>query len=207
MNCVPIMRTSRTTLPNSRAGFATRSSMASPNRLKQALESRTACAPRPPDKRLFSSCLRGAARRAALPATDRRRNSMVCCQSDSYVFGAVATPPPDPHTEESTMQDAIIVPPTHDDAARTHPAVSRRVLRAEDLQPLEAGIGATLCAYAHRQRTLPDASGPGAGWQVVLRTRVDEANWPTRVADAMPRFVQTVQHWQGETRLTPLPRR
>ena len=50
---------------------------------------------------------------------------MVCCQWTA-MCSAPSMPPPDPHTEESTMQDAIIVHSTHDDARTTHPAVSRR---------------------------------------------------------------------------------
>ena len=47
----------------------------------------------------------------------------------------------------------------------------------------------------------PDASDFGEGWQWFSVQGVAEANRPARVAAAMPRFVQTVRHWQHETGL------
>lgn len=99
------------------------------------------------------------------------------------------------------MQDSIIVhqpatPPTQL-ILLFHGVGSR----AEDLQPLGQVLGrhfVDACIVSVRS---PDASDLGAGWQWFSVRGVDEANRPARVADAMPRFVQTVQHWQGETRL------
>lgn len=99
------------------------------------------------------------------------------------------------------MQDSIIV---HQPA--TTPAQLILLFhgvgsRAEDLQPLGQALGrhfTNACIVSVRS---PDASDLGAGWQWFSVRGVDEANRAARVADAMPRFVQTVQHWQGETRL------
>lgn len=73
--------------------------------------------------------------------------------------------------------------------------------RAEDLQPLGQALGRHFAdAFIVSVRS-PDASDLGAGWQWFSVRGVDEANRVTRVADTMPRFVQTVQYWQGKTRL------
>ncbi len=96
------------------------------------------------------------------------------------------------------MQDSIIVhqPTTAPDQLILlfHGVGSR----AEDLLPLGQALGrhfAHACIVSVRS---PDASDLGTGWQWFSVRGVDEANRATRVADAMPRFVQTVQHWQGE---------
>jgi len=44
----------------------------------------------------------------------------------------------------------------------------------------------------------PDASDFGQGWQWFSVQGVTEDNRPARVAAAMPRFVQSVRHWQRE---------
>ena len=99
------------------------------------------------------------------------------------------------------MQDAIIVHQPTTTPAQLILLFHGVGSRAEDLQPLGQALGrhfAHACIVSVRS---PDASDLGAGWQWFSVRGVDEANRPTRVADAMPRFVQTVQHWQGETRL------
>lgn len=99
------------------------------------------------------------------------------------------------------MQDAIIVHQPTTTPAQLILLFHGVGSRAEDLQPLGQALGrhfAHACIISVRS---PDASDLGAGWQWFSVRGVDEANRATRVADAMPRFVQTVQHWQGETRL------
>ena len=81
-------------------------------------------------------------------------------------------------------------------------------LRAEDLQPLGQAWGDTLrmhASSAYAPDAPPDLWARAGEWFSVRG--VDEANRPTRVADAMPPSCRP-QHWQGEERdWTPLPRR
>ncbi len=44
----------------------------------------------------------------------------------------------------------------------------------------------------------PLASEGGRGWQWFSVTGITEANRPARIADAMPRFIDTVTHWQQQ---------
>lgn len=45
----------------------------------------------------------------------------------------------------------------------------------------------------------PQASDLGRGWQWFSVIGVTEGNRPARVAEAMPRFVDTVRHWQHKS--------
>ena len=45
----------------------------------------------------------------------------------------------------------------------------------------------------------PFASDMGAGWQWFSVRGIDEANRADRIAEVMPRFVETVQRWQAHT--------
>lgn len=99
------------------------------------------------------------------------------------------------------MQDAIIVHQPMTTPAQLILLFHGVGSRAEELQPLGQALGHHFTdAYIVSVRS-PDTCDLGAGWQWFSVRGVDETNRATRVADAMPRFVQTVQHWQGETRL------
>jgi phospholipase/carboxylesterase len=71
----------------------------------------------------------------------------------------------------------------------------------EDLQPVGA-------ALADRYRDAwvvsvraPEPSDFGAGWQWFSVRGIDEASRAARVAAAMPRFLETIRHWQGAAQL------
>ena len=69
------------------------------------------------------------------------------------------------------------------------------------------GFAALAPALAREDRWVvavrsPFASDMGTGWQWFSVRGVTEANRVDRIADAMPRFVQTVQRWQAQTGLT-----
>lgn len=70
---------------------------------------------------------------------------------------------------------------------------------AEDLRPL----GAALAALHPHARVVsvrsPEPSYLGQGWQWFSVQGVTEANRPSRVAVAMPRFVEAVRAWQHES--------
>lgn len=99
------------------------------------------------------------------------------------------------------MQDALIV---------QRPATTARHLvllfhgvgaSPEGLRPLGAAVARHFKdAWVVSVRS-PEASDFGSGWQWFSVRGVDEANRPARVAAAMPRFVQTIQHWQRQTGL------
>ncbi len=101
------------------------------------------------------------------------------------------------------MQDALIV---------QRPAATGRHLvllfhgvgaSPEGLAPLGAAVARHFKdAWVVSVRS-PEASDFGSGWQWFSVSGVDEANRPARVAAAMPRFVQTINHWQHETGLGP----
>ena len=71
---------------------------------------------------------------------------------------------------------------------------------ARDLAPvgeaLAQHLGAGTCIVSINA---PDASDFGQGWQWFSVQGVTETNRPQRVAHTLPRFVQTVQHWQRTT--------
>lgn len=70
---------------------------------------------------------------------------------------------------------------------------------AEDLRPLGQALAATQSqAFVVSVRS-PDASDLGQGWQWFPVQGVTEANRPSRVAVAMPRFVEAVRAWQRES--------
>ena len=99
------------------------------------------------------------------------------------------------------MQDALFV---------QRPAATARHLvllfhgvgaSPESLRPLGAAVARHFKdAWVVSVRS-PEASDFGSGWQWFSVRGVDEANRPARVAVAMPRFVQTIRHWQRETGL------
>lgn len=70
---------------------------------------------------------------------------------------------------------------------------------AEDLRPL----GAALAALHPHARVVsvrsPEPSYLGPGWQWFSVQGVTETNRPSRVAAAMPHFVEAVRAWQHET--------
>jgi phospholipase/carboxylesterase len=71
----------------------------------------------------------------------------------------------------------------------------------QDLVPLGQALAAqcpTACIVSVQS---PDPSNLGRGWQWFSVAGVTEANRPARVAATLPRFVETVQHWQQQTGL------
>lgn len=71
----------------------------------------------------------------------------------------------------------------------------------DGLQPLGAAVAHHFeDAWVISVRS-PEASDLGSGWQWFSVRGVDEANRPARVAAAMPRFVQAIQHFQREVGL------
>lgn len=74
---------------------------------------------------------------------------------------------------------------------------------AEDLRPLGEALAALqpqACVVSVRS---PDPSDLGQGCQWFSVQGVTEANRPSRVAAAMPRFIDTVRAWQHESRIGP----
>ncbi|MDP2017147.1 esterase [Hydrogenophaga sp.] len=71
----------------------------------------------------------------------------------------------------------------------------------QDLVPLGQALARqwpTACVVSVRS---PDPSDLGRGWQWFSVIGVSEANRPARVAATLPRFVETVRHWQQQTGL------
>ena len=98
------------------------------------------------------------------------------------------------------MQDAVIV--QRPDASRPGPAALVLLFHgvgssAEKLRPLSEAIAATLKHAWIVSVGSPDASELG-GWQWFSVQGVTEANRPARVTATMPRFVDTIAHWQRE---------
>jgi len=98
------------------------------------------------------------------------------------------------------MQDALII--QRPDASRPGPAALVLLFHgvgssAENLRPLGEAIAATLKHAWIVSVGSPDASELG-GWQWFSVQGVTEANRPARVAATMPRFVDTIAHWQRE---------
>lgn len=99
------------------------------------------------------------------------------------------------------MQDALVI---------HRPAAAPRQLlllfhgvgsNPEDLRPLGAALADRIeQAWVISVRS-PEPSDFGSGWQWFSVAGIDEGNRPSRVAAAMPLFVQTVRHWQQETGL------
>ena len=71
----------------------------------------------------------------------------------------------------------------------------------DDLLPLGQAVGHRFPDALVLSVRSPDASDLGNGWQWFSVRGIDEANRPMRVAEAMPRFLATVQHWQHESGL------
>jgi phospholipase/carboxylesterase len=69
----------------------------------------------------------------------------------------------------------------------------------QDLAPLGASLAERFGQAWIVSVRSPDVSDFGAGWQWFSVQGLTETNRPARVAAAMPRFVQTVRHWQHET--------
>jgi len=67
---------------------------------------------------------------------------------------------------------------------------------AENLRPLGQALATHLPEAFVVSVQAPDGSDVGAGWQWFSVQGITDANRPERVAATMPRFVQTVQHWQ-----------
>lgn len=68
---------------------------------------------------------------------------------------------------------------------------------AEDLLPLGEALAAHRpLAWVVSVRS-PEPSDLGGGWQWFSVRGITEANRPERVAAALPRFLQTVSHWQA----------
>jgi len=98
------------------------------------------------------------------------------------------------------MQDAVII--QRSSSPRQGPAELVLLFHgvgsdAESLRPLGEALGGRLNhAWIVSVRS-PDASELG-GWQWFSVQGITEANRPARVAATMPRFVQTIRHWQRE---------
>lgn len=71
--------------------------------------------------------------------------------------------------------------------------------RAEDLRPLGQALAATQSQALVVSVRSSDASDLGQGWRWFPVQGVTEANRPSRVAVAMPRFVEAVRAWQRES--------
>lgn len=70
--------------------------------------------------------------------------------------------------------------------------------QAGDLVPLGQVLARekpSACVVSVRS---PDPSDLGRGWQWFSVIGVTEANRPARVADTLPRFIDTVRHWQHQ---------
>lgn len=74
---------------------------------------------------------------------------------------------------------------------------------AEDLHPLGQALAALQSQAFVVSVQSPDASDLGQGWQWFPVQGVTEANRPSRVALAMPRFVEAVRAWQRESGVGP----
>ena len=94
---------------------------------------------------------------------------------------------------------------------RPEPAATRQLLllfhgvgsSAEDLRPLGEALAAQRPQACVVSVHSPDRSDLGQGWQWFSVRGVTEADRPARVAAAMPRFVETVRTWQGESGVGP----
>jgi phospholipase/carboxylesterase len=74
---------------------------------------------------------------------------------------------------------------------------------AEDLVPLGQALASELPHSWVVSVQSPDRSDVGTGRQWFSVQGVTEANRPVRVAQAMPRFIGTVRHWQHDTGIAP----
>lgn len=72
---------------------------------------------------------------------------------------------------------------------------------AEDLAPLGQALAAEHPDALVVSLQAPERIAPGAGRQWFPLQGVNESNRPARVAAALPRFLQALQHWQGESGL------
>jgi phospholipase/carboxylesterase len=100
----------------------------------------------------------------------------------------------------------------HDDLPILRPAATPRQLlllfhgvgsSAGDLRPLGEALAALhpdACVVSVRS---PDLSDLGQGWQWFSVQGVTEANRPSRVAEAMPRFADAVRAWQRDSGVGP----
>lgn len=71
----------------------------------------------------------------------------------------------------------------------------------QDLVPLGQALAAQWPTAGIVSVQSPDPSNLGRGWQWFSVAGVTEANRPARVAATLPRFIETVQHWQRQTGL------
>lgn len=74
---------------------------------------------------------------------------------------------------------------------------------AEDLRPLGRALAAQLPQTWVVNVRSPEASDLGRGWQWFSVRDVTEANRPSRVAAAVPRFLDAVSSWQRESGVAP----
>ncbi len=74
---------------------------------------------------------------------------------------------------------------------------------AGDLAPLGEALARTWPTAMVVSVEAPDASQLGRGWEWFSVIGIDEANRPARIAQAMPRFLQAVAHWQKVSGLGP----
>ena len=75
--------------------------------------------------------------------------------------------------------------------------------RAEDLRALGEVLADRLPAAYVVSVQSPDRSDLGAGWQWFSVRDITEENRTERIAQAMPRFVDTVRQWQSASGATP----
>lgn len=69
---------------------------------------------------------------------------------------------------------------------------------AQDLEPLGRFLARQRPQAWVLSVQAPLASEGGRGWQWFSVMNITEANRPARVAEAMPRFIDTVTHWQRQ---------
>lgn len=71
--------------------------------------------------------------------------------------------------------------------------------RAEDLRPLGQALGGAFAGALIVSVRAPAPCDVAPGWQWFSVRGIDEANRVSRVAEAMPHFVDTVRRWQQKT--------
>ncbi|MEQ1684870.1 MAG: esterase [Burkholderiaceae bacterium] len=99
------------------------------------------------------------------------------------------------------MQDTLIIqqPASKGSAAQELVLLFHGVgSNAHDLEPLGQFLAQRRPHAWVVSVQAPLASEGGRGWQWFSVSCITEANRPARVEEAMPRFVDTVQHWQRQ---------
>jgi phospholipase/carboxylesterase len=99
------------------------------------------------------------------------------------------------------MQDALIIqrPATNGSGPRELILLFHGVgANAKDLEPLGSFLAQQRPQAAVISVQAPLAAENGRGWQWFSVMGITEANRPGRIVEAMPRFVDTVAHWQRE---------